>query len=258
MSMLAAFLLGFYTSTTVSRWWRLRTDGIGNIWSACSQLCMFLSEFVTRDEQVLQAVRRYARASLSLQFMRRCYGRELPKHLKELADFGILTRDEVDKLATYNNNLSESIWTWVAHIVSSLRKKGDIQDTMMLTFLMEKVNLGRSGAALIGAQMGTPIPMPYVHLLGFLVKVHNIVLAFASGYILAHQHEKWLFLSLRVVFVPLLYNAVLLINADLADPFNDQANDFSMRKYESGIEGDGASYVQAGEHLPEWMHKRLH
>ena len=34
MATLAAFLLGFYTSLTVSRWWRLRTDGIGNIWSA--------------------------------------------------------------------------------------------------------------------------------------------------------------------------------------------------------------------------------
>ena len=35
---LAAFLLGFYTSLTVSRWWRLRTDGVGNIWSSASQL----------------------------------------------------------------------------------------------------------------------------------------------------------------------------------------------------------------------------
>jgi len=90
------------------------------------------------------------------------------------------------------------------------------------------------------------------------VKVHNIVLAFGSGYVLAHHHDRWLFLTLRLVFVPLLYNAILLINAGLADPFRDQANDFSMRKYESGIESDGASYVQAGEHLPEWMHKRFH
>ena len=30
----------------------------------------------------------------------------------------------------------------------------------MLNFLMERVNLGRGGAALIGAQMGTPIPLP--------------------------------------------------------------------------------------------------
>lgn len=38
MATLAAFLLGFYTSLTVSRWWRLRTNGVGNIWSASSQL----------------------------------------------------------------------------------------------------------------------------------------------------------------------------------------------------------------------------
>ena len=46
------------------------------------------------------------------------------------------------------------------------------------------MNLGRGGAALIGAQMGTPIPLPYVHLMGFLVKVHNIILGLSYGYML--------------------------------------------------------------------------
>ena len=62
-----------------------------------------------------------------------------------------------------------------------------------------------------------------------------------------------LFLTLKVFFIPLLYNAILLVNASLADPFGGEVNDFPKSKYERGIESDGLSYVQAGEHLPMWM-----
>ena len=63
-------------------------------------------------------------------------------------------------------------------------------------------------------------------------------------------------LPVKVFCIPLLYNAILLVNAGLADPFNGEVNDFPFKKYELGIEGDGLSYVQAGEHLPAWMKKQ--
>eukprot|EP00439_Symbiodinium_sp_Y106_P030621 s2544_g3.t1 len=191
MATLAAFLLGFYTSLTVSRWWRLRTDGIGNIWSATSQLSLFLSQFVTRDKQILEAVRRYARASLAIIFLKRRYGAErLSEKLDILISDGILLEDEVEQLRKYNNNLAESIWTWIAHIVADLDKKGKIKGEVMLNFLMERVNLGRSGAALIGAQLGTPIPLPYIHLMGILVKIHNGILGITLASFLAAPGRK--------------------------------------------------------------------
>merc|ERR1719414_955251 len=108
MSSMAAFLLGFFTSLNVARWWRFRTDGIGNVWSATSQLCMFISQYVTRDELVLSSIRRYARASLMLIFMRQ---RGYIDQLGILATRGLLTTEEVDQLEQWNNNLAESIWT---------------------------------------------------------------------------------------------------------------------------------------------------
>jgi predicted membrane chloride channel (bestrophin family) len=253
MASLAAFLLGFYTSLTVARWWRLRTDGIGNIWSSSSQLCMYISECVTRDEQVLTSIRRYARASLILRFLQRRYPGKLAENLHQLVDKNVLTDEEVQKLKEYNNNLAESIWTWVTRIVMNLYRKGDINNEIMLNFILEKVAIGRGGAALIGAQMGTPIPLPYVHLLGFLVKIHNYSLALCSGYLLAVNPSEWLTLTVKAFLVPFLYNSILLINADLADPFDGGLNDFPLEKYQSGVEDDGHSYLQAGDHTPEWM-----
>ena len=33
----------------------------------------------------------------------------------------------MEQLRRYNNNLAESIWTWIAHIVADLDKKGKIK-----------------------------------------------------------------------------------------------------------------------------------
>mmetsp|Transcript_49292 Transcript_49292/g.68486 ORF Transcript_49292/g.68486 Transcript_49292/m.68486 type:complete len:171 (+) Transcript_49292:474-986(+) len=166
---------------------------------------------------------------------------------------------KVEQLRKYNNNLAESIWTWIAHIVADLDKKGKIKGEVMLNFLMERVNLGRSGAALIGAQLGTPIPLPYIHLMGILVKIHNGILGITLGFVLGCSwQESWsarVLLSIKVFFIPLLYNAILLVNAVLADPFNGEVNDFPVAKYQLGIEGDGASYVDAGDHLPPLLKK---
>lgn len=95
---------------------------------ATSQLSLFLSQFVTKDKETLDAVRRYARASMAIVFLKRKFGaQQLYKKLDTLVDEDILFPDEVNLLRSYNNNLAESIWTWVAHIVADLNEKGKIK-----------------------------------------------------------------------------------------------------------------------------------
>ncbi|CAK0793046.1 unnamed protein product [Prorocentrum cordatum] len=189
-----------------------------------------------------------------MRFLERRFPGKLAEHLYLLVNLNVLTEEEVSKLREYEKNLAESIWTWVARIVRNLHRKGDIKSDIMLNFVLEKVAKGRGGAALIGAQMATPIPLPYVHLLGLLVKLHNYCLALCTGYLLAVDSSKWPELTVIAFFVPFLYNSLLLINAELADPFDGGVNDFPMERYELAMESDGRSYLQAGLHTPEWMH----
>lgn len=128
----------------------------------------------------------------------------------------------------------------------------------MLKFLLDKVLQGRSGAHLICAQLGTPIPLPYAHLLGFMVKIYNLCLAVLMGYLWGLQvggprHDYQVLLFAKVFFAPLLFNALLLIDEELSDPFNDDLNDFPKTKYQTVIESDGKSYVDAGAFLPQWL-----
>jgi len=257
LSTMATFLLSFFTSLNLTRWWRFRTEGIGNVWSSTSQLSMFLSEYVTRDEVVLSSVRRYARASLMLVFMKQ---RGYLEELEILTARGLLTAEEVVELRQWKTNLAESIWTWNAHIIQMLNEQGLIKSEQQLVFLLERVNTGRAGVATIGGQLGTPLPYQYVHFIGWMVKLHNVVLAALMGTIMAGNvyMERWIMCAtilVRVWLIPMLYNAILLINEDIMDPFSGDLMDFPMRKYDEGIESDCKSYVDAGRYLPEWMAK---
>merc|ERR1740122_766955 len=95
-----------------------------------------------------------------------------------------------------------------------------------------------------------------------MVKVWNIVAALQAGLRLSKEiYEKdWITMTcviVEVFFAVLTYNAVLIMNKSMADPFGTDVSDFPMMKYQLGVEGDGKSYVQAGENLPSWIQGRL-
>merc|ERR1719460_2454108 len=97
MTGLAAFLLSFYTSIVVGRWWAMRTNGVGAIKAATVDLHLLLYQMVTKDDQVLGAVKRYGQASLMLVFLWR--QQELG-NLKEfmMTQGKLLTEEECDLL----------------------------------------------------------------------------------------------------------------------------------------------------------------
>lgn len=247
---LAVLLLGFYTSNSLNRWWRLRTDGIGSIWGGCSELQMLISRSVTRDEQVLSSIRRYARASLMLQFMR---ARKQLGDLSLLTERNILFPEEVKCLGSVNSNHSEALWSWITYIVMNLNQQGLISSEYSLWNILQSVKKGRNGAALIGAQQGTPLPVQYVHILGFMVKLFNLFAAWAYAIKVSCIGREVTTHLLLTFFPALLYNSVLLINSKLNEPFADHVLAFPMMRYDRGIENDGRSYVEAGEDPPEWI-----
>jgi len=255
LATVSAFLIGFFLSLNVARWWRLRTDGIGGMWSASSQLTMFLSQFVTQDKHVLTSINRYARASLMMIFMRR---RGYLDDLDKLVDREILTTEEVNSLKAYRNNLSESIWTWNANIVHTLYLGGKFKSEYQVVYAYQLVNIGRSAAALIGAQMGTPIPPHYVHMVGLIVTTHNMLLAIVCGHIMAEslqldERTRAVFILLKAFTQTCIYNMLLIVNESFMDPFQGDLVDFPMRKFVDCVGTDADSYVQAGEHLPPWL-----
>lgn len=264
MTTLAAFLLTFYTSIIVSRWWTVRTAGVGNIKAAVMELELYISQLVpTAGEQVLSAIRRYARASLLLIFMWRRH--HLPKEPEaakaKLAETGLLTQDEAEQLVQWNHNLHESIWTWQVRIIKRLHEDGHFQSEDLLVLLMERCSQGRAGVQTVATHLAVQVPMQYVHLLGLLIKLHNLIMAVLMGILFggAVRDRKvivCLQLFCRMLLLPWIFNAMLIINAELSDPFDGGVSDFPAKTLDRAIEADGKAFPTAGAHLPPWLAKR--
>jgi len=264
LMVLASLLLSFYTAMAVGRWWVIRAAGVGGIKSAAMELEMLISQAVTQEAQVLDAIRRYARASLFLVFIWR---RDQLGEMEEMiTSQGILTPQEARALrgtpeAPWNHVLHETIWSWQSAIVCTLYREGKIQSDQLLRTLLERCSDGRSAIQCIHTHLAVKIPMQYVHLLGFLVKMHNVILSVIMGSLFgaAIRNSEIIIcvqLAGRTLILPLLFNAILLINAELADPFDGGPTDFPALAYSKALEMDGSSFVKASQNQPDWMAKR--
>jgi len=157
--------------------------------------------------------------------------------------------------------LHETIWAWQAGIVTMLHKEGKIKSDQLLSLLLQRCSDGRAAVQLIHTHIAVRIPMQYVHLLGLLVKMHNLVLAIIMGTLFGaalRNLEAVVCIQLfgRTLILPFLFNAILLINAELSDPFEGNTADFPGTVYEKGLEKDGQGFVDASANLPDWLQKR--
>merc|ERR1719272_1408745 len=237
----------------------IRTQGVGGIKKATVELEMFINTLVTQEEQVLSSVRRYGRTSLMLLFLWR---RESMSKLREyLVRPDLLTDQEADRLLTWNHNLHETIWGWQVGIVTMLHKEGKIHSDQIFNMLLERCSEGREAVQLTATHLSVRVPMQYVHLLGWLVKLHNTVLALIMGILFGaavRNAEIIICIQLfgRTLILPVLFNAILLINAELSDPFDGGPTDFPGGVYEKTLDKDSLGVVAARKNMPDWLATR--
>jgi hypothetical protein len=257
MTGLCTFLLSFYTSMCVGRWWTMRSVGIGQIKACTVDLRMLIYQCVTRqDDRVLDAVQRYGRASLQLIFMwRQDYTPD--KMMQTLFDKKILDESEC-RLLKGKHCLHETIWAWQTAIVNKLYEQDLIKSDQLYAMLLEKCTEGRAAVQCIHTHLAVRIPMQYVHLLGFLVKMHNLILAIIMGLLFgAALRNGYTILCIqlfaRTLILPFLFNAILLINCDLSDPFNGGEADFPGDVYVDTLEKDSKGIVDTAKNVPDWL-----
>lgn len=256
---LASFLMALYTSMSVGRWWTIRTQGIGGIKAATVDLEWTVCQLVTQDEKVLSAIRRYGRASLKLVFLWRRDGVVNDSTKDKLLENDLLTPDEVEQLKGLTHCLHETIWAWQIGIVTMLYKEGLIKTTSIYQLLLQHCEEGRKAVQCIHTHLAVRIPMQYIHLLGFVVKMHNIILAVIMGVLFGvtlRMKEYLICCQLfgRTLILPFLFNAIMLINSELSDPFDGtSADDFPGANLIKGLEADASGFVKATQNMPEWI-----
>merc|ERR1712117_968958 len=103
--------------------------------------------------------------------------------------------------------------------------------------------------------------MSYVHLIGIIVKFHNFCYAILLGCLgvvtlyIDFGKSTYQALVLKVVITPLVFNALLLLNQELMNPFDGTSKDvdFPMSCLNKGMEKDLAGYPLLARLTPKWF-----
>lgn len=268
-STLIGLLLSFYTALNLGRWWQMR-QLVHTITESSKQLIMYLASGVTKDVPLLDRIQRYSRASLFLIFAASSNhkGHGGPKALDQALERNLLTQEEIDKLSICCQNKvyiqSETLWVWLAHAISRLNDQGLTKGPPHYCMLLMSIETGRAAVADIQAYLETPIPKGYVHLLCLMVKLHNFIITLLMALtcvMLTHKGGKFNAVGVfrttfRAFFMPFLYNAILILNAQVADPFGYSHVDFPFESYSTDIRESAESFAEATTTVPDALSGR--
>jgi len=268
-STLIGLLLSFYTALNLNRWWKMR-EGVQDMQEASKELSMMIFSGVTSDAGLHDTIHRYARASLFLIFAASNFQEGDTPPRRRAVENGMLTAEEVEKLELCNKHMSfvhaETLWVWLARAVTQLHDQGLTKGVPHYCALMSVIERGRSGVANIQGYLETPVPMGYVHLLCLMVKLHNvfinILMAMLTVKHLVTEKSSGVALfrfAFRAFFMPFLYNALLILNAEVVDPFDSSdAADFNFNYHDINMLMSTKSYYTAAMLPPACLENKIY
>lgn len=240
------FLLGGYLGLSISRWADIRGKGIGTIWNNTLRFVFWMSTLVTSDPEVLDKCRRYGRASLVFLFLVR---HQKSGHTKEIDFEKVPLNDEERRtIEQATGSQAEIMWVWMGNIVRQQWQAGKITDANMYVFLLGLIDEGRSAISFVYAQLGTPLPWRYAHLLCLLVKLHNAIVGACGGvvlgaWIVGFQHDQpmsiiaFIKTLVHVIVMPTVFNAVLILCMEMQFPVDGSStSDFPMLKFDLAMD----------------------
>ena len=265
MSVLKTFLLAFYVCLSMTRWWTLRTDGVGGIWSANDSIATLLGVIYHSTKRVspssaanvlsaIERIRRYSAASLYYFFLQ-CGQHGFDED--GLLRLGLLTQTELQTMQSLPGSQSKYLWAVIgtecgeiANTLLALGPKG--LDPRLVAVWSDKLTdlwmRGRSGAGLTAMQLGCKLLFDYSAMVSLIIRVtmvsiiwvHAIQAAESHSIDFESEHLHQSALTILAELLPLLFYALMHIAVvnfaiDAQSPFNDAETAFPGCQYVNGL-----------------------
>ncbi|CAE7760592.1 BEST2 [Symbiodinium pilosum] len=253
LTSLIGILLGFYISTVMTRWWSMRSQGIGGLWGGVVDLCILTGSFFPGPEwrTMRSMVLRYGLVSFELTFMQN-EGRD--EELEGLVQRHLLTRDEAARLAGQPSKCG-AVWAWVAWIYRELQKQGHLSDIDLRLFL-EKVLQARGGTGSLLTHIDTQLPFLYVQLLSSLVHFLTMVMAADCGvmtgaWLISPSMGSPVLKFVQMLMVTYFYNGCLEIGRSFANPCGHDFSDFPRHAYHFWMRNEAEFFHSLLEQAPQ-------
>lgn len=256
-SFVVAILLGMCVSTAATRWWAMRNDCLGDLWSAISDINLLLATRFRsqRDRAMKEKILRLCLLSHRLLYAK-ARGNEGPASMQGIIDCGLMTPDEAASLKDETGK-AQIVWVWISTIFVEMKKSGKF-DHWLLGKL--ETSCSRATNAIIKSftYIHTQIPFNYVHLLVTNVILSNALLVMKCGFVIGAEEmltssNHFLFAAqlLEVVIVPFMYHAILGLVSELENPFGTDEVDFPCLSYHVVMRNEGEIFIRKGESAPD-------
>jgi predicted membrane chloride channel (bestrophin family) len=259
---LVSFLLSLFVTSVVQRWWAVRTEAVGKLFSAMDSLSLLISVFhgsnSSYDQWLRNTLRRYLMAahevvyiaSVNYEARENGEGDEIVETLDICVELGFLTEDEKTELNRYSNQ-AMCIWVWVAKLVAEYAQL----PREASEHAVEHCLAGRTATQAVNTFVETPLPFAYVHIIVFIVKVAIVVLVMQAAMVTAKSYASGSINSVcvqtfMVVFVPSIYQGLLTMDRKFRNPFGHNMSDFPRQHYRQGCYSRAIDYAAASHAAP--------
>uniref|UniRef100_UPI00398F6DA6 bestrophin-2 n=1 Tax=Pristiophorus japonicus TaxID=55135 RepID=UPI00398F6DA6 len=231
-----AFVLGFYVTLVVNRWWSQYTS----IPLPDRLMCVISGNVHGTDERgrmLRRTMMRYA--SLSALLILRSVSTAVIKRfptMDHVVEAGFMTRDERKKYESLHSPYNK-YWipcVWFTNLAANGRKEGRIKDDNALKLLMEELNTFRAKCSLLFHYDWISIPLVYTQVVTIAVYSFFLTCLIGRQFLDPAQgyagHDIDLYVPVFTLLQFFFYAGWLKVAEQLINPFGEDDDDFETNR----------------------------
>ncbi|XP_067828933.1 bestrophin-2 [Heptranchias perlo] len=231
-----AFVLGFYVTLVVNRWWSQYTS----IPLPDRLMCVISGNVHGTDERgrmLRRTMMRYA--SLSALLILRSVSTAVIKRfptMDHVVEAGFMTRDERKKYESLHSPYNK-YWipcVWFTNLAAKGRKEGRIRDDNALKLLMEELNTFRAKCSLLFHYDWISIPLVYTQVVTIAVYSFFLTCLIGRQFLDPAQgyagHDIDLYVPVFTLLQFFFYAGWLKVAEQLINPFGEDDDDFETNR----------------------------
>ncbi|NP_001116914.1 bestrophin-4 [Xenopus tropicalis] len=231
-----SFVLGFYVTLIVNRWWAQYT----NIPLPDQLMCVVSSNVHGGDERgrlLRRTMMRYANLS-SVLILRSVSTRVLKRFptMEHIVEAGFMTREELKKyeclFSDYNKYWIPCVW--FTNLAAQARRDGRVRDDVALKLLMDELNKYRAKCSMLFHYDWISVPLVYTQVVTIAVYSFFGVCIIGRQFLEPELEEEKPNIDLYVPIFTLLqfffYSGWLKVAQQIINPFGEDDDDFETNR----------------------------
>mmetsp|Transcript_92467 Transcript_92467/g.247337 ORF Transcript_92467/g.247337 Transcript_92467/m.247337 type:complete len:574 (+) Transcript_92467:33-1754(+) len=255
------FFIALFCTTSLQRWWAMRTDAFQSISNATSNIMIILIACLPEEEFSVAMEKVFRLAAASVLTMTRAVRSE-DRYLKweDLVKRHFLSRVEGELLSkTPCLHVSGVLWCWIQRLcVEMMRRHAESSEGFSGVperELQHQCTRAREGFELLHTYLDTQLPFAYAHLIVFAVNIVNLVVASSCGiqFAFAVKRQDYQAALAQAVFGVVLhsiYQGLLVVAHFVENPFCDEEYAFPIIAFQDYVMTSCEALLAHGRKFP--------